>query len=131
MGDVVFRSGTGKEIACIGAVSGLVTSGVPGTAPATTASAGALALNTSDGKKVIELRAGDAAITVGGSGREGDVRVRDAKGKDVVLLNGGNGSSVVVLDSSKHRVFNSTTRAPGRWACTSVCTPARERSVPE
>ena len=82
-----------------------MTSGVPGTAPATTASAGALALNTSDGKKVIELRAGDAAITVGGSGREGDVRVRDTKGKDVVLLNGGNGSSVVVLDSSKHRVL--------------------------
>src|SRR5262245_22502100 len=46
---------------------------------------GAIFLNRNDGKQAIGLRADNAEITVGGAGSEGDVKVRDAEGNDVVL----------------------------------------------
>jgi hypothetical protein len=84
------------------------TSSTTGTGPTlgTTVYHGAIFLNRSDGRQAIGLTAGTAEITVGGAGSEGDLKVRDAEGNDVVLLNGGAGSSVMVLDSNKHRVLH-------------------------
>ena len=77
----------------------------PGISLGTTVYHGAIFLNRNDGKQAIGLRADKAEITAGGAGSAGDVKVRDAQGNDVVLLNGGTGSSVVVLDSKKDRVL--------------------------
>jgi hypothetical protein len=80
-------------------------SSTPGTVLTTTVYHGAIFLNRNDGQQAIGLRADKAEITAGGAGSAGDVKVRDAQGNDVVLLNGGAGSSVVVLDSNKDRVL--------------------------